>query len=206
MPIKYPLDLRFEFHTLNPEARIKVSILLPQVSVRDADGELLFFVKQKLFELKEKVTVFADQDQTQILYRILADRIIDFSANYRIFDKAEILIGTVRRKGLRSMWKAEYEICRGDRSQPAFILREKSFLVRAIDAFLSVLPFISGLLFHPTYLLRDVDGAVVMSLKKRPAWLQEKFRLEQLEAVNPKDEELLLLSLLMITLLERTRG
>ena len=206
MPFKYPLDLRFEFHTLNPDAKIKVSILVPQISVRDADGGLLFYVKQKLFELKEKVTIFADQEQTRPLYRILADRIIDFSANYRIYDTAETLIGTVRRKGLRSLWKAEYEICHRDIIQPAFILREKSFLVRAIDIFLSEIPFVGGLIFNPIYIVRDVNGSAVMDLVKRPYWLEEKFRIEKLGTVSHQDEELLLLSLIIITLLERTRG
>jgi uncharacterized protein YxjI len=198
--------MRFEFHTLNPEAKVKVSILVPQISVRDADGELLFYVKQKLFELKEKVIIFADQEKTQILNRILADRIIDFSANYRIFDTAENLIGTVRRKGMRSLWKAEYEICHGDQIKPAFILREKSFLVRAIDLFISEFPFIGGLIFNPTYLVHNVEESLVMKLTKRPSWLEQKFRIEKLHSLNQNDEELLLLSLMMITLLERTRG
>ena len=206
MAIKYPLDMRFEFHTLNPDAKIKVSILVPQISVRDAGGELLFYVKQKLFELKEKVTVFADQEQTQALYRILANRIIDFSANYSISDTAGTHIGTVRRKGLRSMWKATYEICSQDQTKPLFTLREKSFLVRAIDSFIGEFPFIGGLIFNPTYLVRDMDGALVMKLIKRPSWLELKFRIEKVKALSHKDEELLLLSLLMVTLLERTRG
>lgn len=206
MPIKYPLDMRFEFHTLNPQARVKVSILVPQISIRDADGELLFYVKQKLFELKEKVTVFADQGQTQILNRILADRIIDFSANYHIYNTEETLIGTVRRKGLQSMWKATYEICGQGQTEPSFTLREKSFLVRFIDSLIGEFPFIGGLIFNPTYLVRDVEGITVMKLIKRPSWLELKFRIEKLKAVSQKDEELLLLSLMMITLLERTRG
>jgi len=206
MPIKYPLDMRFEFHTLNPQARVKVSILVPQISVRDADGELLFYVKQKLFELKEKVTVFADQGQTQILNRILADRIIDFSANYHIYDTEETLIGTVRRKGLQSLWKATYEICGQGQTEPSFTLREKSFLVRFIDSLIGEFPFIGGLIFNPTYLVRNVEGITLMKLIKRPSWLELKFRIEKLKAVSQKDEELLLLSLMMITLLERTRG
>jgi uncharacterized protein YxjI len=198
--------MRFEFHTINPDAKVKVSILVPHISIRDAGGELIFYVKQKLFELKEKVTVFADQEQTRPLYRILADRIIDFSANYRIYDTAETLLGIARRKGLRSMWKAEYEIYHGDQNTPAFTLREKSFLVRAIDSIISEIPFIGGLIFNPTYLVRDIDGIAVMELIKRPSWLELKFRIEKLKTLSHKDEELLLLSLMMITLLERTRG
>jgi hypothetical protein len=45
-----------------------------------------------------------------------------------------------------------------------------------------------------------------MKLIKRPSWLELKFRIEKLEMLAKQDEELVLLSLMMITLLERARG
>jgi len=55
--MKYPLSLKF-----------KLMALSPQVSVHDADGQLRMYVKQKAFKLKEKVTVFADEQQSTPLY------------------------------------------------------------------------------------------------------------------------------------------
>ena len=65
----YPLNLTFKFFALGPE-----------LSVVDAQGTLLFYVKQKLFRLKEAVNIFADADQRELAYTINADRILDFSA------------------------------------------------------------------------------------------------------------------------------
>ena len=46
--MNFPLTLNF-----------KKLALSPQISVTDASGRLLFYVKQKAFKLKEAVTVFA---------------------------------------------------------------------------------------------------------------------------------------------------
>jgi uncharacterized protein YxjI len=52
--------------------------LAPQLSVTDASGQQVLYVKQKLFKLKEAVNVFADAAQTRQLYTINADRILTF--------------------------------------------------------------------------------------------------------------------------------
>ncbi|HEX8432508.1 MAG TPA: hypothetical protein VF625_14555, partial [Longimicrobium sp.] len=62
--MRFPLNLTF-----------KILALAPQVFVRDADGELQLYVRQKALKLKEAVTVFADEAQTRVLYTINADRI-----------------------------------------------------------------------------------------------------------------------------------
>ena len=51
--MQYPLELKF-----------KVLALAPQISVTDAGGQQIFYVKQKLFKLKEAVTVFARASAT----------------------------------------------------------------------------------------------------------------------------------------------
>ena len=71
----YPLTVSF-----------KILALAPQVAVRDVEGQLLFYVKQKLLKLKEAVTVFSDDGQTQPLFYINADRVLDISARYHISD------------------------------------------------------------------------------------------------------------------------
>ena len=43
-------------------------------------GNLIGYVKQKMFKLKEDINIFADENQTQQRFNIKADRVIDFSA------------------------------------------------------------------------------------------------------------------------------
>ena len=89
--MRFPLALRF-----------KAVAVSPQVSVTDAGGELVFYVRQKAFKLKEAITVFADVEQTRPLYRIAADRVIDISARYRIEDESGVSLGFLQRRGMRS--------------------------------------------------------------------------------------------------------
>ena len=101
--MSYPLTLRF-----------KVIAIARQFSVEDNTGRLLMYVKQKAFKLREAITVYADATQTRELYYIKADRIIDFSARYNITDGEGREIGAVRQQGMRSLWRARYDILRGD--------------------------------------------------------------------------------------------
>jgi uncharacterized protein YxjI len=101
--MQYPLELTF-----------KLWALAPQISVVDAQNNLIFYVKQKLFKLKEAITIFADGEQTRPLYYIKADRIIDFSARYDFTDSNGSYIGSVKRRGLKSIWRARYDIFDGE--------------------------------------------------------------------------------------------
>ena len=74
--MKYPLNLSF-----------KLLAIAQQITGTDAAGQVVFYVKQKAFKLKEAVTVFADVEQTKPMYTIKADRVIDFSARYDFNDQ-----------------------------------------------------------------------------------------------------------------------
>jgi len=73
--MQYPITLRF-----------KLFSLAQQISARDAGGAELLYIRQKMFKFKEQVDVFRDSSQKQLLFRIAADRMIDFSANYSFTD------------------------------------------------------------------------------------------------------------------------
>jgi hypothetical protein len=194
--MNYPLQLSFEILSI---AR--------KLSVTDAAGNLSFYVKQKAFKLKESVTVFADADQKLPLYELAADRVIDFSASYHLTDTRGTHIGTVRRKGMKSLWKAHYDIVNG--SSRAMTIQEANPWAKVCDALFSEIPILgmfSGYVFHPEYLVTREDGTSVMRLKKEPAFFQGKFSIEKLADLGEEEETRILLSLIMMVLLEKQRG
>jgi uncharacterized protein YxjI len=76
---------------------------------RRNDRQVLFS-RQKMFKLKEEILVYSDETRGQEVLRIQARNIIDFSAAYDVFDGLDhSLVGTLRRKGLRSMIRDEWE-------------------------------------------------------------------------------------------------
>ena len=109
----------------------KILTLAPKLYVTDATGKSIGFVRQRLFAFRESVTVFADETQAVELYRIKADRVIDFNANYHVTSASGRSIGFVRRRGVRSLWRASYEVYLGE--APAFEIGEESAFVRFLD-------------------------------------------------------------------------
>jgi uncharacterized protein YxjI len=194
--MNYPLNLSF-----------KILAIARQISVTDATGRMVLYVKQKAFKLKESVTVFADKEQTVSLFTINADRVIDFSARYQFTDRTGAPIGAVKRQGMKSLWKARYEVLNGDLSE--LLIQEANPWAKVLDGLVGEIPIVgmfTGYLFHPAYEVRRPDGNAIMRLKKEPAFFESKFTIERLAALEEKEEIRVILSLLMVVLLERSRG
>jgi uncharacterized protein YxjI len=195
--VNYPLDLSF-----------KLLALANQISVTDAQGNLLFYVKQKMFKLKEAVTVFADKEQQRPLFKINADRVIDISARYHISDVNGGALGSVKRQGMKSLWRARYDICDGA-DNPVLTISEENPWIKVIDALVGEVPIVgmfTGFVFNPTYIVKNTYDAIIMRFKKQPSMFESKFRLESLIPISPEEEQRTVLSILMMVLLERRRG
>lgn len=195
--MSYPLTLRFK--------RIAIA---RQLSVEDSSGRLLMYVKQQAFKLREAITVYADSAQTRPLYKVNADRVIDFAANYNISDQAGNVIGSVRQQGMRSIWRSRYDIMRD--ATPIFHVQEENPWAKVGDAMLGDIPglaLLSGYLFHPKYLVTTAGGAAVLRATKRPSLFEALFEIERLEEpLTTEDERLLLIGAITTVLLEKNRG
>jgi uncharacterized protein YxjI len=195
--MNYPLKLSF-----------KLLAIASQIYIRDANGQLLGYVKQKLLKLKEDINVFADEQQTQHLYNIKADRVLDFSANYKFTDNRGNVVGSIRRKGMRSIFKAHYEISDPSGMQ-SMEIREESAWVKVIDAVVGELPIIgmfTGYFFNPAYIVSRSNGTAIARLQKQPAFFEGVFEVQKLTEISEDEEVRVLLSVLTMTLLERARG
>jgi hypothetical protein len=178
------------------------------IFVRDAGGNLLGYVKKKKFKLKEDINVFADENQTQLLFNIKADRVIDFSAKYNFTDSTGRFLGSVKRQGMRSIWKSHYQI-QDANDQMIMEVHEENAWVKVIDAVIGELPVIgmfTGYLFNPAYIVTRTDNTPVARLQKQPAFFEGKFEVTTQSQLSQSEESIVLLGLLTMTLLERVRG
>ncbi len=145
--------MRFQYPL---KASFKIVALAPQIYVRDANGRTLMYVKQKLFKLKENVGVFSDESKSQQLFTIGADRIIDFSAQYYFTSHyTNQRFGSVKRKGMRSLWRASYMIFDGVGNQ-THELHEANPWTKVADGCFGQIPLLgmlSGYVFHPEYVI-----------------------------------------------------
>ncbi len=195
--VQYPLDFTF-----------KISTLANDFNVTDANGAQVVYVRQKMFKFKEAISVFADDRKTNLLYKINADRVIDFNASYAFTNNEEQVFGKVGRKGARSILKAHYEIFDRD-NKLVFTIQEENPWAKVGDAVFGEIPVLgafTGYVFNPKYLVTRPDGTQVARLSKSPSFFGRRFRLDKLAEVSDLESEKMLLSLMMMSLLERRRG
>ena len=194
--LRYPLELSFKIIAFNP-----------QVRVTDAGGQLVAYVKQRALALKESVQVFADEAQQHPLYRMNADRILDFSARYTIAGADGLPIGALQRQGARSLWRASYTILDPAGGEIGLIHEENPW-VKVLDGLVGEVPglgLVSGYFLNPAYLV-DLRGRTVLHFKKQPAFLESRFTVERRGDFDDAEEQLLLAGVIMMVLLERARG
>jgi len=197
MRVTYPLTLTFKFLTISSYIRVV-----------DATGQLVSYVKQRAFRLKEDVTIFADEAQAQPVYHIKADRIIDIGATYSISTADGRALGALRQRGMRTFWKATYDIL-DDAGSAIGLIHEQDAWVKVIDGLIGEIPFIGFVIqqwINPTYLIDGADGVTLLRLRKRPSLIERRFIIEQEAPLPPRLEPLALPAVLMVVLLERGRG
>lgn len=195
--MQYPLQLRF-----------KLLALASQIYVSEPNGNVVFYVKQKAFKLKEDITVFGDESQTRPLFSLKADRVIDFSANYHFTDATGQSIGGIKRQGMKSLWKAHYDISDPE-GQVLMTITEENPWIKVLDAILSefgIIGLLAGYFLHPSYVITTVGGQPVMRLQKKRSFAERRFEVDKLAEMQTHDEARAVLGSLMMILLERRRG
>lgn len=195
--IKFPVS--FEF---------KISTLSNDFIAKDADGQILGYVRQKMFKLKEDIQIFTNESKQDVLYTIKADKWIDFNANYAFFDKNTERMGSVGRKGMKSLWKANYIISNVNKEQ-VYQIGEENPWAKVMDSVMGEIPIVgmfTGYIFNPKYAVKNNSGEPVVRMKKDASFFGRKFTLEKIGNFPEQDAEEIMLSLMMMVLLERRRG
>lgn len=195
--LQYPIKFSFKITTLSND-----------FTAKNASGQTIAYVKQKMFKLKEAISVYSDESKSQVLFTIAANKWLDFSAAYSMTDASGKEIGKIARKGWRSMWKAEYDIV-DQNNQPQYKVQEANAWVRVADSMIGEIPVLgafTGYLFNPTYNVTNKAGQIVVKLKKMPSFFGKEFELEKVAEIDEDDKERVMLGLMMMILLERRRG
>lgn len=195
--IHYPI--RFSF---------KITTLRNDFTAIDATGATVAYVKQKMFKLKEAISVYSDTSKSELLFTIKANKWLDWSAAYSMLDASGKEIGKIARKGWQSMWKAEYDII-DQNEKHQYKVQEASAWTRIADSMVGEIPilgFFTGYMFHPTYNVTDRNGDIVVKLHKKPSFFGKEFEVEKLSDIDEDDKERVMLGLMMMILLERRRG
>ncbi|MGB0980857.1 MAG: hypothetical protein ACPGUH_02035 [Winogradskyella sp.] len=195
--IKFPIKFSFNITTLSND-----------FTATDATGKTVAYVKQKMFKLKEDISIYDNQNKTQLNYKIKADKWIDFSAAYSFKDAEGKEIGKIARKGWASIWKAHYELI-DQNEKLQYHIREENAWVKILDSIFGQIPILGGFtgyLFNPSYTVADLNDSTIVRMKKQPSFFGRKFELYELKPIDQDDKERIILGFMMMVLLERRRG
>jgi uncharacterized protein YxjI len=195
--LKFPLNFTFNISTISND-----------FTAKDTTGHTIAYVKQKMFKLKEDILIYGNDNQTELKYRIQADRWIDFSAAYSMKDKNGNELGKIARKGWKSIWKTEYELI-DQNKKLQYHIREDNAWVKVGDSILGQIPilsFFTGYLFNPSYSVIDLQNKTILKMKKEASFFGRKFQLSKLKDIDFDDQERIVLGLMMMVLLERRKG
>ena len=157
--------------------------------------------------------IFTDKTQSTKLADIRTKKVIDWSARYVFEASDNSQVGSVGRKGWRSIWKASYDVFGSNQDQIKFTIREENPMAKIFDSFLGEIPILgllTGYLFNPKYIVKRANAGSgeqeVVRLTKKPAFFESSFEIDKLGAISKSEELNIILSLLMMMKLERHRG
>jgi hypothetical protein len=195
--LQFPLNFKF-----------KIGTLANDFVASDATGATVAYVRQKMFKLKEDILIYSNESKSDTLFRIRADRWLDFSAAYSFTDREGKEMGKIVRKGWRSIWKTSYELI--DQHQNIqYHVNEENAWVKVWDSLLGEVPLLgmfTGYFFNPAYLVTDLQGNVVAKIKKQASFFGRHFEVTKLQDIDQDDQERIMLGLMMMILLERRKG
>jgi hypothetical protein len=129
--------------------------------VYDASGVPVGYCRQRALRLKEDLRVFTDRSQQTELFRITARQVIDFGATYDVRLPSGDLIGSLRRKGMKSIIRDEWLVLNPSGVQVATLLEDSGWLAFA-RRFIDLVSLISPQKFS----LTTAGGAHVASFRQ----------------------------------------
>jgi len=135
-----------------------MALFAPQFHVYDEAKNMIAYVKQKAFKLKEDIRVYTDESMSTELLLIQARQILDFSAAYDVIEtKSGQKVGALKRKGWKSILKDEWILMdAGDHE--IGLIQEDSALLATLRRFLTNL--------IPQSFMYQVHGRPVGTLKQ----------------------------------------
>ena len=151
---------RFAHQTYTVRKKI-ISFAHNYFHIYGPNGELAMYSKMKGFKLKEDIRLYTDESMDTEVLKITTDNIIDFSAAYTVRDVISgESVGALRRKGLKSMLRDEWEVFDSNGSPLGKIIEDSTLkaLVRRFVDFAA--------LFMPQKYHVEADGQTLCTMQQ----------------------------------------
>lgn len=202
--LRFPLTLEFKFS------------IFTELQVHDAQGQLLAYVREKTFSVRDEVKVFTDSSRQVQTHGMKAQGFmagaLDWKAKRLIYRKDGSSVGALQAGGMKTLWAASYDLL-GPGGDLRFTIRDDHPWLGVIEGLIGAVPFVGDIvamafdyLVNPTYTVTNQSGQAVYRVHKKRSFLSRRFTIEELQPSSAENDELVLLGLIQLVLRERERG
>ncbi|WP_156308470.1 LURP-one-related/scramblase family protein [Sphingobacterium endophyticum] len=194
--LQYPLHFKF-----------RITSLANDFSATDAIGNSIYYVREKIFTWRDHIMVYRDESKAELIYELRSNKLIDFQQTFTISDNSGRVVGKVRRKSIKSLWRSTFNLMDAE-DRLDHTIKEKNPWVKLWDGLFGELPIVgmlSGYFFNPSYILRNDLDEPMFEIIKEPSFFGRKFKVNKLTD-KEVDDERFVLSLMLMVLMERSNG
>ncbi len=129
-------------------------------------GGPVAYVRQKRMALREDVRFYADEQETQELFRIKARRIVDIGGNYDVTAADGTRIGVLQKVFGRSLFRSTWRILGTDEELLA-TAQERSLFLAIARRLVDFVPYVGEYIPIPYNFDFLIDGGVIGSMNRK---------------------------------------
>jgi uncharacterized protein YxjI len=130
-------------------------------------GAPVAFVRQKKMAIKEDIRFFADESETEELFRIKARSMFDIGgARYDVTDAAGAAIGTLEHAFKRSLFRSTWKVTDSDGGE-VMTAQERSLPMAVARRLIDFVPEVGGSIPIPYNFDFLMDGSVVGHMNRK---------------------------------------
>jgi hypothetical protein len=140
-------------------------------------GPPIAYVRQKKLAIKEDIRFYADEGETQELFRVKARSVLDFGGSRYDVLVGEDRIGVLRHKFRESLYRSTWHIG-GPDEQDVGIARESSTAIGILRRGVDFVPYVGEFIPIPYNFEIVVGGEVVGRMNRRFARVRDQYILD----------------------------
>ncbi|MDQ1912610.1 hypothetical protein RAC89_19650 [Paenibacillus sp. GD4] len=192
------MNSKFNNHKFVVRKQI-LSLVGAKIDIFDENEEKILFSKMKAFKLKEDIRIYGDETMQDCLITIQARSVIDFSSIFDVIDvETGTKIGSLQRKGMKSIFKDEWAILNPSESEIGLI-KEDNVLLALLRRFLTNL--------IPQHYNVEINGTKVAEYKQNFNPFVQKLNLDFSADHNEKlDRRLGIAAAVLLIAVEGNQG
>jgi uncharacterized protein YxjI len=140
-------------------------------------GPPVAYVRQKKLSIKEDIRFYADEGESEELFRLKARSVLDFGGSRYDVLVGEDRIGLLRHKFLESLYRSTWHIGGPDEQEVA-IARESSTAIGILRRAIDFVPYVGGFIPIPYNFEIVIDGEVVGRMNRKFARVRDQYVLD----------------------------